>query len=177
VTCLLRHWGHSRLIALCRDKARKEQEQLAAELGEEAEQMSSKFISQLNYMDACMKESVRKYSTLLLVRLAMQDVCFTTTDGQEFLLPQGTLSRDTRRNAWWNELSSSVAGRTVAFSPFLTHYNEEIYPDPSRYDPERFTDLERKLFLTSNRHFVQFGAGVHKCPVPPLPWLHSLITI
>lgn len=55
--------------------------------------MSSKFISQLNYMDACMKESVRKYSTLLLVRLAMQDVCFTTADGQEFLLPQGTLSR------------------------------------------------------------------------------------
>jgi hypothetical protein len=79
--------------ASCRDKARKEQEQLAAELGEEAEQMSSKFISQLNYMDACMKESVRKYSTLLLVRLAMQDVCFTTADGQEFLLPQGTLSR------------------------------------------------------------------------------------
>ncbi len=55
--------------------------------------MSSKFISQLNYMDACMKESVRKYSTLLLVRLAMQDVGFTTADGQEFLLPQGTLSR------------------------------------------------------------------------------------
>lgn len=133
-------WANDKAL---RDKARKEQEQLAAELGEEAEQMSSKFISQLNYMDACMKESVRKYSTLLLVRLAMQDVCFTTADGQEFLLPQG---------------------RTVAFSPFLTHYNEEIYPDPSRYDPERFTDLERKLFLTSNRHFVQFGAGVHKCP-------------
>jgi len=94
VTCLLlHHWGHSRLIALCRDKARKEQEQLAAELGEEAEQMSSKFISQLNYMDASMKESVRKYSTLLLVRLAVQDVCFTTADGQEFLLPQGALSR------------------------------------------------------------------------------------
>ena len=51
--------------------------------------MSSKFISQLNYM-SCMKESVRKYSTLLLVRLAMQDVSFTTADGQEFLLPQGT---------------------------------------------------------------------------------------
>ena len=59
-------------------------------MGEEAEQMSSKFISQLDYMDACMKESVRKYSTLLLVRLAMQDVRFTTADGQEFLLQQGT---------------------------------------------------------------------------------------
>jgi hypothetical protein len=65
----------------------------------------------------------------------------------------------------------------VAFSPFLTHYNEEIYPDPSRYDPERFTDLERKLFLTSNRHFVQFGAGVHKCPVPHIPTPTFLITM
>ncbi len=65
----------------------------------------------------------------------------------------------------------------MAFSPFLTHYNEEIYPDPSRYDPERFADPERKLFLTSNRHFVQFGAGVHKCPVPPPSHPFSHITI
>jgi cytochrome P450 len=51
-------------------------------------------------------------------------------------------------------------------SPFLSHHNSEVYPEPSLYDPERFADPERKQSLVANRHYVQFGFGRHKCLVP-----------
>jgi cytochrome P450 len=99
-----------------------------------------------------MKESVRRYGMLMLVRMAMKDVPFTAADGREFIIPKG---------------------RTVACSPFLSHHNSEVYPAPSRYDPERFADPERKQSLVSNRHYVQFGFGPHKCLVRVSPSSHS----
>jgi hypothetical protein len=115
-----------------------------AEMGEEAETLAPNFIGKLEYLDSCMKETVRRYGMLMLVRKAMKDVAFTSADGRDFIIPKG---------------------RTVVSSPFLSHHNSEVYPEPSLYDPERFADPERKQSLVANRHYVQFGFGRHKCLV------------
>jgi cytochrome P450 len=75
---------------VCSDKALREQTQLIAEMGEEAETLAPNFISKLEYLDSCMKETVRRYGMLMLVRKAMKDVAFTSADGREFVIPKGT---------------------------------------------------------------------------------------
>jgi cytochrome P450 len=52
-------------------------------------------------------------------------------------------------------------GSTVLASPYLTHRMAEIWPDPLRFDPERFAperDDGRHRFA-----YLPFGAGPHQC--------------
>jgi cytochrome P450 len=53
------------------------------------------------------------------------------------------------------------AGTLVAINPLFTHHMPEIWPDPDRFDPLRFTDDAQR-----GRHrfaFVPFGGGAHMC--------------
>ncbi|MEX1668632.1 cytochrome P450 [Zhongshania guokunii] len=50
----------------------------------------------------------------------------------------------------------------VAISPLFTHYMEEYWTEPNRFDPERFS----KSRAEDKKHFYQwvpFGGGAHKC--------------
>ncbi len=50
----------------------------------------------------------------------------------------------------------------VAISPLFTHYMEEYWSEPTRFDPERFS----KERAEDKKHFFQwvpFGGGAHKC--------------
>jgi cytochrome P450 len=53
------------------------------------------------------------------------------------------------------------AGTSVGINPLYTHHMGEIWPDPDKFDPMRFTDE-----ATHNRHrfaWVPFGGGAHMC--------------
>ena len=53
------------------------------------------------------------------------------------------------------------AGASVAINALFTHHMPGVWPDPGRFDPERFTDSaqnERHRFA-----FVPFGGGAHMC--------------
>ena len=53
------------------------------------------------------------------------------------------------------------AGAMVSVSVMLTHRLPELWPDPERFDPTRFTAENSK-----GRHkyaWVPFGGGAHKC--------------
>lgn len=53
------------------------------------------------------------------------------------------------------------AGAAVGVNPLYTHHMPEIWPDPDRFDPLRFTDEAQR-----NRHrfaWVPFGGGAHMC--------------
>ena len=52
-------------------------------------------------------------------------------------------------------------GRLVFASPFLTHRRPDLYPDPERFDPDRFLP-ERKSALPRLAYFP-FSAGQRKC--------------
>ena len=54
------------------------------------------------------------------------------------------------------------AGRLVAVMMHLSHHMEELWPDPERFDPERFADDRREDKVHRNA-WEPFGGGVHKC--------------
>lgn len=52
-------------------------------------------------------------------------------------------------------------GITVMILPWLTHYLDEFYPDPEKFNPDRFAESERE-----KRHpyaYIPFSAGLRNC--------------
>lgn len=47
------------------------------------------------------------------------------------------------------------------FSPAGFHHNPEYFPDPEKFDPERFSDENRKNI--QQQHYVPFGIGPRAC--------------
>jgi cytochrome P450 len=54
------------------------------------------------------------------------------------------------------------AGTLVSTSPQFTHHLAAYWPEPERFDPERFADGRREDKVHPYA-WVPFGAGVHKC--------------
>lgn len=54
------------------------------------------------------------------------------------------------------------AGSIVAASPYQNHFLDDYWPDPARFDPDRFS-TERREDKVHRLAFEPFGAGVHKC--------------
>ena len=53
------------------------------------------------------------------------------------------------------------AGTITGVSPMLVHLDPDIWPEPLRFDPNRFSAAAE---ASRHRHaFVPFGGGVHKC--------------
>jgi cytochrome P450 len=91
----------------------------------------------LEVLDRVMKESMRLCSPVpSLPRVAVRD-----TEIGGFPVP---------------------AGSFVTVSPYMNHYLPELWPDPTRFDPDRFAP-ERREDRSHRLAFEPFGAGVHKC--------------
>ncbi|MCW2888293.1 MAG: cytochrome [Streptosporangiaceae bacterium] len=54
------------------------------------------------------------------------------------------------------------AGTTVTLSPNVNHHLPEYWPDPDRFDPERFAE-HRREDKVHQYAWEPFGGGVHKC--------------
>lgn len=53
------------------------------------------------------------------------------------------------------------AGTPVSMTSLLLHDNPDIFPDPYRFDPDRW--LEEKACLRLQRYLVPFGKGTRMC--------------
>ncbi|MFD7446069.1 cytochrome P450 [Streptomyces sp. NPDC059909] len=53
------------------------------------------------------------------------------------------------------------AGATVAYSPYVIHHRPDLYPDPERFDPDRWKD--GGTARTPRGTLVPFAAGPRKC--------------
>lgn len=53
-------------------------------------------------------------------------------------------------------------GSFITISPYFTHYMEELWPEPHKFDPERFSE-ERREDKVHPYAWVPFGGGAHKC--------------
>lgn len=53
------------------------------------------------------------------------------------------------------------AGTTVVYSPYLLHHRPDLYSDPCRFDPDRWTPDQRSSLPRDA--FIPFGNGARKC--------------
>ena len=67
------------------------------------------------------------------------------------------------------------AKTTVLMSQFIAHRDPRFFPDPLRFDPERFTP-EAKLRRTKLTYFP-FGAGVRQCIGESFAWMEGVLLL
>ncbi|MFC3890066.1 cytochrome P450 [Lentzea rhizosphaerae] len=92
-------------------------------------------VPKLTYVGQVATEVLRKYPLWLLMRRVVEEV-----DLGGVHLPPGT---------------------ELIISPHAMHHNPQHYPDPERFDPDRWTP-ERARQLPKGA-FVPFGGGIHQC--------------
>lgn len=52
-------------------------------------------------------------------------------------------------------------GTTIMIPVYAIHHDPTYYPDPYKFDPERFTD--NKINTKNNYTFMPFGEGPRMC--------------
>lgn len=67
------------------------------------------------------------------------------------------------------------AKTTVLMSQFVTHRDPRFFPDPMRFDPERFTP-EAKARRTKFAYFP-FGAGFRQCIGESFAWMEGVLLL
>ncbi|XP_049788189.1 cytochrome P450 6k1-like [Schistocerca cancellata] len=95
-------------------------------------------ITEMSYLDKAVSETLRKYPPLP----------FLNRDCTEpYKIPDSDVVVD--------------KGTGIVISLFGLHYDPEHFPDPERYDPERFSEE-----MKAKRHpyvYLPFGDGLHSC--------------
>jgi cytochrome P450 len=67
------------------------------------------------------------------------------------------------------------AGTDLGYSPYTLHHDSDIYPDPTRLDPDRWLP-EREKSLPAGA-FIPFGEGRHRCIGEFFAWAEILVAI
>ena len=67
------------------------------------------------------------------------------------------------------------AGAIVALSPYTLHRHPAFWPEPEKFDPERFTPEQE---ATQHRYaYIPFGAGARKCIGDQFALMESIIIL
>ncbi|WP_171052838.1 cytochrome P450 [Streptomyces marianii] len=67
------------------------------------------------------------------------------------------------------------ADTEVLFSPYAMHRDPDLYPDPDRFDPDRW--LPEQSADRPRHHVAPFGAGNRKCIGDKFAWLEATIIL
>jgi cytochrome P450 len=107
-------------------------------------------LPRLRYVEAVLAESMRLYPPAWAMgRRARQDFALG-----EYWLPSGT---------------------TVLISQFISHRDPRHFPDPLRFDPERFAVGGRATF--PKFAYFPFGAGARQCIGEAFAWVESALIL
>jgi cytochrome P450 len=94
----------------------------------------------LPMLNSVIKEAMRIHSPVGLMISRRVPAGGATIDG--FYMPEGT---------------------EVGISPWVTHYNQQLFPEPEKFRPERWQTKNFDQLAQMNRSFLSFGAGPHTC--------------
>jgi cytochrome P450 len=104
----------------------------------------------LRYTEMVLAESMRLYPPAWTVgRLAVRDYPVG-----EYVIPEGSL---------------------VLVSQYVLHRDPRFWPDPSRFDPERFTPEAKEL--RPQYAYFPFGAGARRCIGEGFAWMEGALLI
>jgi len=97
--------------------------------------------SELKYLERCIMETLRLFPPVFIfVRRLCTPIDIEGPEGTTIRLPSGT---------------------SAVVIPYVTHRKEEYYPDPNKFDPDRFLPEEQ-----AKRHpytYLPFSAGSRNC--------------
>lgn len=65
------------------------------------------------------------------------------------------------RDLFYDNKWKIPAGTPVGMTTFLLHTNETVYPDPMRFDPDRWMDLDKRK--NADRTWIPFSRGTRIC--------------
>jgi len=95
----------------------------------------------MKYLECCVKETLRMYPSIALIeRSITRDI-----ELEGYLVPGGT---------------------SVCMMIYANHYNEEWFPDPFTFKPERFQKDSDSSDAGMRHHpyaYIPFGAGPRNC--------------
>lgn len=93
----------------------------------------------MKYLEACLKECHRLCPPVPMISRVMNE---------DVLVPLGHTERQVVIPKYVN----------IIIDIFLIHRNEDHWPDPERYDPQRFLGATKNFFS-----FIPFSAGPRNC--------------
>jgi cytochrome P450 len=67
------------------------------------------------------------------------------------------------------------AGATLLFSPYVVHHDPASYPDPERFDPDRWSPERAKEI--PRPAFIPFGAGARQCLGEGFAWVEASVVL
>ena len=67
------------------------------------------------------------------------------------------------------------AGATLLFSPYVVHRDPASYPDPERFDPDRWSPERAKDI--PRPAFIPFGAGARQCLGEGFAWVEASVVL
>eukprot|EP00092_Neocalanus_flemingeri_P041348 GFUD01045022.1.p1 GENE.GFUD01045022.1~~GFUD01045022.1.p1 ORF type:complete len:502 (-),score=108.75 GFUD01045022.1:66-1571(-) len=104
--------------------------------GDQTRPATSQDLASMKYLESCIKESLRLYQSVpIMTRTLAEDI---EIDG--YIIPANT---------------------NVIMGNFILHRNKDSFPDPDKFDPERFSHVN-----PTKRHpysYVPFSAGPRNC--------------
>jgi cytochrome P450 family 6 len=116
---------------------RRAQQEIKFTLEKHDGNLTYESIMKMKFIDLCIKETLRKYpATNILNRECTKEYQIT---GSKFIIQKGT---------------------PIIFSLLGLHRDAKYFPEPEKYDPDRFTD-EKHTY--DEDMYMPFGAGPRNC--------------
>lgn len=91
----------------------------------------------------------------------LEDIGLAMKEALRLCAPVPSLPRRTVKDVEYDGFHIP-AGTFITVAPYFTHYMDEYWPDPERFDPERFSEARREDKIHPYA-WVPFGGGAHKC--------------
>ncbi|XP_055589827.1 probable cytochrome P450 9f2 [Uranotaenia lowii] len=103
--------------------------------------LSNEALQKMVYMDMVVSEGLRKWPPgIIMDRFCTKDYVYDDDQGTRFLIEKG---------------------RTVWFPAMAIHRDAKYYPNPDKFDPERFSEENRSKI--NSGAYMPFGVGPRNC--------------
>lgn len=103
--------------------------------------MTYEVLQKLQYLDQVVSEALRKWSpNMQLDRYCRKDYLYDDDAGTRFVIEHGHM---------------------VIIPVIALHHDPKFFPDPDRFDPERFSEENRSKINTGA--YLPFGVGPRNC--------------
>lgn len=130
-------------LAMNPDVQEKLREETDRYLAEENGDVSYEALSKMEYMEMVISETLRKYPTVAII----DRVCV-----EKFVLPPAGPGY---------KPATVYPGENVWFPIQMLHSDPKYFPDPEKFDPERFSEENKKNIVPYS--YLPFGLGPRMC--------------